>query len=1206
MTNPLGANPFTQLDYNAKPPTPAPLPGLGGLGDNPFVRGARDVALGTANTVQTLLMPAQAGQQLLYGAVGALSGVPNAWERAARAAGAYASYGLFNREALGRSLSGQELFKQWGAPDWLQRWGGLTADIFADPTTLLGGAGLATKTLGVVSKSAEMARIGEKAIDVAKGIDRATTLGAPALAATAFRHSPQAVRGAAAAFVERGLEKEFDVGGVPIIGPMFREMEGRTKTTLREMFVPQEIGRRILTQATSDRLGQLAEVKKVSDTVAREYEKRRDQVLASLMNLREKMDDDTFATFDGLISDMAGAQRRSDFERARGQLYQEALKRGQPELYKQALRTYRQGVLFDYWSGQQLVNLGLLTDDALKKNLAWSNADLTAGQRFAHTAAGAGPAYGPGYVPPKNTPMLTDWVGNDEAGRRGSIKRMFLLYGDDAEAHIANIRAQNRPASVALDTAKLEQALASKLQGWSYSPLPGVANAEQKFVQAADPAAIARTLEQHFVTNPSRLLVDGVAAVAQLHNLNAYQVKRLLGAIDETQVGFKFRRSSAETAKVLENLREEAGGGAFVGSGTGALKPRQQLSEEVLSDLGMIRSAFVQYEQQANAVGRLAARKSGYDGLRQVIEGEMGSILHRDDPNLPLDMVERYKSGSRWRAVTADQARASMGVFKEGEIVPSWAHRTLTVAKTSDNRASYATLTRMVQWWKAIKLANPASIARNVLSGVIQADEYGVTPLEMAQGFSRYLAVHLGRDQNGLTMLRDAGLSSHTLTAEARSIGQGLLKNQLGLDNNPKGVIDAIGRYIDVATGINVHALEPGLARNTALFNPLTGFGFGRKAFDAFGKSEEVMKSSIFFAQLAKGHTADEAADLAEQALFDYTARPLWADFTSRSGLDPFSTYRTLATWRTLENLYDRPVRTARLQRIPQAVNEWHPDDEQLTLERASMQDWLSKQLPLRIGTDSQGRGVYIPFLAFLPGNAVVSVLDDANGVGIPGLGGLVSKPPLYQLFETAVLGIGYQGRETYQGLGGGSLTDAMAIDSEEALRRVAKEVLRFISYPWAPAQPVTERVARSLSTLARTSHELAQDSVDATPEQIDQGWLRFLRDGPLAAYGWGRDSVANTSSTGERAMDLGYTLGRFAGLNSYAVQGDVGEPGAARNAGRSIVYERSDLLKQWQARIKAELDPARREELVQQARADLDRWEEDVRRRREPFTRRR
>jgi hypothetical protein len=1213
VTNPLGPNPYAPRApsgflSNFEPEeeekkTGLPTPGLFDyLGENPFVRGARDIAAEGINKLSYVLQPAQAPQQLLLGAAGTLQGIPGAWDRGVAAASSYLQYGS-DKEAIERRLTGQELLKEAGAPEWVQRWGGLGIDVFADPVNLVGGAGIALKTVGTVSKVNAVRKVGESLVKGSKVIDRATTLGVPSMAAEVFRRTPAAFRNNLAQGAEDLLlEREFDVSGVPILGQMFKSMEGRSKTTVRELFVPDWFAQRIVSQTSADRLGELAGVRKVGERLGREFEVKLGQVTEGFKHLSRQTDRATFEQIDSFIGDMAGARTRADFERAKGRLQQLTITIGKPQVYREALAVYRRGVQFDYWAGQQLVNLGLLTEDAVRQNLAWANRDLSAGRRFAQ--AGAGPEYGSNYVAPKRAPVLTDWAGNEGDSRAGSLRRLFLLYGEDAEAHIARIRAQNRPASVTLDAVRLEQSIGNVLGNFANSgALPTFRAGDEAFAQAADAKQITDTLVRHFADNPSRRLADGVIAVVQEHNLDPWRVRRLIDAIDASQTGFRYQRSSAESARSLGNLREELVGGGFP-TRQRVLDMQDSLDPEVLEDLGLIRSAFASWDTQSRVMGRLATRRAGYVGLRQTVEDELGSpLFHRDDPGIPAEMIDRSLSGSRWRAVTAEQARASTGVFREGEIVPAWVHRTLTVVKTGDDRVDYAGLVRASQWWKAVKLGNPASIARNIVSGVLQAEEYGISPVEMLQGFSRYLTVQLGRDRSGLDQLRNSGLGASTLTAEAKQMAATLVASASGGVSNRRGVLDTIGRFVDVSLGVSKDALEPGALKTLAMFNPATGFGFGRKAFEAFGKTEEMLKGSIFFSQLAKGKTLEEAADFAEDALFDYAARPLWADFTSRSGLDPFSTFRTLSFYRTLENLYDRPIRTARLYRVPQTVNEWHPDDAQLTMEYASMDEWLTQKMPLRVGTDSAGRGMYIPFLALLPGGAVVDVLDDANGVGIPLTGGFVAKPPLWQLFESAVLGVGFKGRETYANLGGGSLQEAMTIDGPEALRRAAKEALRLVAYPWTPGQPNLERVAKSIAQIAKNSEQIAAET-GVEPEEVDQRYLRFLRDNVLMAWGEGQDSVRPDSKYGDPAQDLGFSLGRLVGLTAYDIQGNPVEPGDAQNEMIGLKYEKGDLKRRWQQRIALEPDPARREALIEEARRAFDDFEKRVRETREPYER--
>jgi hypothetical protein len=318
------------------------------------------------------------------------------------------------------------------------------------------------------------------------------------------------------------------------------------------------------------------------------------------------------------------------------------------------------------------------------------------------------------------------------------------------------------------------------------------------------------------------------------------------------------------------------------------------------------------------------------------------------------------------------------------------------------------------------------------------------------------------------------------------------------------------------------------------------------------------MKASVYAAARKAGKSVDESAEIARLALFDYDSAPLAVQFAARSGIEPFGRYRALSTWRLLTNLYDAPARTARYYRVPDAaVSNFAPDMDG-ERQKTAMQgmDYLLKKLPYPLFEDGEGRTWWSPLMSIMPEGAAVDMISDANSTNFLGV---VPIPPIAQLAMSVFVGVGFRGRNPYEGLvERGGFFEAAHADPLEAGRRAVKEIWRFVAYPWAVGSVTSEQLAKSIAANARSEDDLAQEAGFETGLEFREKAFRLLADGPFAV-GYGEGALPLTAATAysEPPTPLPLAAARFVGLKSYPVQPDPGKLGSAN---RLLFDQQADL----------------------------------------------
>ena len=1327
LKSPSTDNPFDLLDYSQQT-----QPNL-----------LQKYGMPVLDTLGTVLSPLQAPQQVLFGATRLLQGgfaeliqgQSGAAVRGLQDAGrsleaglGYLSFGGLGNKS--KAVTGRELMKNAGAPEWVQQWGGLAADILFDPSNLIGGVGAATKAVGLATKSAKLVKTGEKVVRAGQKLERLTNLyRAPENVLNVFGATPTVSRYLRDVIAE-GVALPDVVSDALKIDPAKRrafgiDPEASATPTLAEQFLPNSLKKRWLPDKTVRRIE--AQEKFEQDRLI--YLKQADLELKGVH--------DAFAAITNQLSPadvqewrkltylQQSATTNAEHTKAVAELTAFANRVGKPQLVGEAQRAIAKATSMDAKFGRDLVGVGLSARGIQ------SGQDMPAKVRRDFLAFGQ---QGEAYIqkvyamkaPSKfilDEQRLTDkiqsWADNFEPQPVGVDSTRYVKKAVPVEYQgVTNVDLGGLDIT-GLDTpsiVQLRNALRSignqvkigkdangryAFQRGTFSDLPlnhpvinqflnadeikyisdGTAGSQPTIIQAiekqhvpnwfnpdgnvniddamamhqndletpnlldtafketvrANSGDIAKSMIAYFTANENANVLDALKSTIDDYQLDPVRAEGLLRSMaGQSRTMLNIPRgipgvlerqpSTDEIATQLRIVREQKLGGYTSGSGLGtdtAVSQRQVIEDPLLREYGEIQDAFKQYAEQAHIVSKVVSEKQVLLDTRALIEAEYGKIYRFDDvANMPKEINESLLAGDGlWRTLPADLADG-FGVFKQGDVVPSWHYRSFMAAKmTQDNADKFVVLQRASQIWKVTKLSNPASILRNVTGGIVQADNgvtvhgksYRVNPLEMATGIFQYFKAL--KDPAQIEEAVNAGLhfgsfSKDDITRASNEIGR-VLADSKTRKLNP---LDAVLSYLEASTGARPGALDDAspLLQAAAKYNPLSAAG--RVFFAGFSKSEELMKGSIYFALKGKIGAA-EAASVAEEALFNYGARPLAVSAVSKLGIDPFVTFKAFSVGRQLENIYDRPAAIARTYRVAPAVNDavFTPEEQQQNYD--SMDKWLKKKMPIPIGgKDQYGRQYFIPMADLLPGGAFTNVVDDSNNTGVV-LGGLVNLPPAFQLYNEVIAGVGFQGRKTYQGLGPFGATPSLATAEEynftEASRRAAKVVMNFMGYPWQPGSPMMDRLATAIAARMKSGEELAAEagatSAQSFQDAAAQFALRTLKEGVLQ-YSEGADPVVGgyIQSDGEGGgefvpgQNLESTVGRLAGFTSYPVQTDVNKP-----TGASAQIKRADtkvktVKAYWSARLRDlagkgarqnVLDAATREaeKQIAQAEAELD-----------------
>lgn len=102
----------------------------------------------------------------------------------------------------------------------------------------------------------------------------------------------------------------------------------------------------------------------------------------------------------------------------------------------------------------------------------------------------------------------------------------------------------------------------------------------------------------------------------------------------------------------------------------------------------------------------------------------------------------------------------------------------------------------------------------------------------------------------------------------------------------------------------------------------------------------------------------------------------------------------------------------------------------------------------------------------------------------------------------------------------------------------MVKAIWQFGASPWAPGQPATERLTKSIMASAMTQDQIASPNA--------QRLLKAMQEGPAAYYKEGAVGVQKKGSTAPSSI-LDSAL-RFAGVTLQAIEPNYGKAGTGRS----------------------------------------------------------
>lgn len=319
---------------------------------------------------------------------------------------------------------------------------------------------------------------------------------------------------------------------------------------------------------------------------------------------------------------------------------------------------------------------------------------------------------------------------------------------------------------------------------------------------------------------------------------------------------------------------------------------RQVLSEDTLKAMKVIDDPAYRVMDTLNR-GSKALRDDELLGKVNQLYGTDAATaarLSRDLPAsrhyVPVPDTKSYGAlAGKW--VPADIARQVMG----------------TMGTQPDNINK--TLQKIVSWWKVEKLANPASIMRNLYSGIPMANVFGRVPL-----------VALPKYMKKVSEAFLTGGKNHPLIREIRESGSlGNEWSKQELQNILGGKPTGIKKAADVA-------------------------------MQAFGAPDTFSRAVVYAYHRDHGMTAKQATAFANKAQFDYSQAPEWINWLSKTGAMPFAKFPFFAGKATVEALYKNP---AEVTKYIKPMNQVNTEDRETI-----MPDYLKSKTLLPVGTGTR------------------------------------------------------------------------------------------------------------------------------------------------------------------------------------------------------------------------------------------------------------
>jgi hypothetical protein len=1089
----------------------------------------------TINTVSYLTRPLGAPQQLLYGA---LSGDPVAGLKAA--VNDVTSY--VAQPFAQERLQGSELIKQAssslklkGVPDLVANIGGFALDIGADPTNWVTFGAGALRKAAVVAGTANDLNKAARFERLANVLDKAT-----APAKTIFQAIPQATREAAA-------RQLWNIGGREIGGNALLDRQ-----SIAEFIAPNNVVQRFAPAEVSKFIAANQEAQVVIRASGHMTGMRVSALETSMQAVLKDVPTPGKVQFSELLNQFITHENPNDAAQTWFNLEQMANKYGVDTHKLWDVAAKSADVQFFNSAAMSGTNLEInqmmkirlgIDAQAIQETAAVPLETVRLRSQIPDSATQAGLGVTPsdpygkmvgiaqtetqkamGFTP------TVDWteILSGTSVRRG-LNRSMNVYGADGAAHIEKLRAENRPASV--DMQALESA------------------ANQVVPQAG--TQIAQTFAGYVGQDFN--LLDALAATKNAHNLDVGQTQNFLDEILKQQA---FTPSGAETAIYMRNARAAKQGVVPLGSGTGlagTAKQRLELTDQQLQDLGEVRNVLANAYKDSSAANAQVAFQARVLATKKFLT-ENGLYITPSEPVLPLNQINEGWAKPGFRVITKQMSDATGGVLEVGATVPDYVAREFQVATSMKGAAGIAVLQNTMNNFQTVKMSNPTTIIQNVVTNMTLASSYAPAPLTMGDLLSGVLK--FAKEDHNARYIREAsglgvwssemmGLKGEVNAIRAETAGA-----------KPVGLTDRLSATIQDLIGRNM--TKPALVPRAGDIATLGQTYLGRNLFTVYKASEDVFRNAAYYALQSKyGMDAATAADHATDIFFDYSARPGMVDTMSKLGV-PFQTYPQLASWRVLQTLYDRPNLVRNPINAVENLGKAQNDPKEVSVAPSYVKD----QALVRIGVDSKGRGSYVPFAQFLPIGAAAALNDTMQNSSI----GIAPLSPMFATIQAIWGGIGFRGKQTYQGLGGISYPDAASNDPAEATRRLLKTLYEFGAYPWAPGTATAERLTRALVANGKTLGQLEKEN-QLPPNSLKDIATRVGVNGPFL-WSEGADPIGNFNPTHSAPSDPGFAALRALGVRNYEVSANVSIPGQAQSQGKGMTRAIIDRANYWKARI--------------------------------------
>lgn len=294
---------------------------------------------------------------------------------------------------------------------------------------------------------------------------------------------------------------------------------------------------------------------------------------------------------------------------------------------------------------------------------------------------------------------------------------------------------------------------------------------------------------------------------------------------------------------------------------------RQVLSEATLKKMGVINDPAYKVMDTLNRGSKtlredeFLSKVSSMFGKSEEEAAKLSRDLPKNREYVPVPDGKAYGDlAGKW--IPADVAKQVMG----------------TLGQKPDRINE--TFGKILSWWKVSKLANPASVMRNLYSGIPMANVFGKVPLqEMPKYMAKVSQAFLDGGKNN-PLIRELRMSGSLDNVWSKQE----LANIIG--ENPTGIKKAAD--------------------------------FGMKAF---GAPDMFSRAVVFAYHRDHGMSIKDAVKMTNKAQFDYSNAPEWVNWLSKTGAMPFAKFPYFAIKGTAKAAYENPAQVTKYMKAQNQVN---------------------------------------------------------------------------------------------------------------------------------------------------------------------------------------------------------------------------------------------------------------------------------------------